>query len=305
MTSTTIPKGSTVLVTGVNGYLGMHVADQLLLDGYKVRGTVRDAGKTEWTKEYFDKKYGAGNFEVAVVEDLAVEGAFDELIKGCSGICHVASDVTFGPDPNKVITPIVNGITSLLHSAAKEPSIKSFVLTSSSAALTDTRLNEEYTINRELWNEKAVKDAWAPPPYNPERGASVYSASKTQAEQKAWELVKNSSGFKFNSINPNLLLGKVLHPKQNKSSAGVVLGILHGAPEAIGMMKVLGDQWVVNTIDVAKLHVIALTDPAVRYVQIPGLMCRSYFSLHSFWMILFEINSTSNLRFFEYHADSH
>lgn len=82
MSTTTIPKGSTVLVTGANGYLGMHVADQLLLDGYKVHGTVRDAGKVEWLKEYFDEKYGKGKFGVSVVQDLAVEGAFDELIKG-------------------------------------------------------------------------------------------------------------------------------------------------------------------------------------------------------------------------------
>ncbi|KAG4435514.1 hypothetical protein IFR05_009013 [Cadophora sp. M221] len=264
MTATTsIPKGSTVLVTGVNGFLGMHVADQLLLGGYKVRGTVRDFEKTEWTKEYFDKKYGEGNFDVAIVKDLAVEGAFDELIKGCSGICHVASDVTFGPDPNKVITPVLNGIASLLHSAALQPSIKSFVLTSSSAAVTNSRQNEEYTITRELWNEKAVEEAWAPPPYTPDRGGIVYSASKTQAEQKAWELVKDGSGFKFNSINPNFLLGKVLHPKQNKSTAGLVLGMLYGAPQAIAMLQTMGDQWAVDTVDVAKLHVIALTNPAV------------------------------------------
>ncbi|KAH9220123.1 hypothetical protein DL95DRAFT_404140 [Leptodontidium sp. 2 PMI_412] len=179
-TTTSIPKGSTVLVTGVHGYLGMHVADQLLLDGYKVRGTVRDSGKIERTKEYFDQKYGEGNFDVSVVKDLA-----------------------------------------------------------------------------------AVKAAWAPPPYTSDRRISVYSASKTQAEQKAWELVKNASAFKFNSINPSLILGKVLHPKQNKSTAGLVLGMMYGAPEAIAMLKMMGAQWAVNPVDVAKLHVIALTDPAV------------------------------------------
>jgi len=80
--STAVPKGSTVLVTGANGYLGMHVVDQLLTSGYKVRGTVRDSEKAQWTTEYFDEKYGKGNYEASVVADLSQEGAFDHLIKG-------------------------------------------------------------------------------------------------------------------------------------------------------------------------------------------------------------------------------
>ena len=78
----TIKLDSLVLVTGVNGYLGLHIADQLLLAGYKVRGTVRDAVRCSWTKDYFDVKYGIGEFEIVVVDDMAREGAFDESMVG-------------------------------------------------------------------------------------------------------------------------------------------------------------------------------------------------------------------------------
>lgn len=61
-TPSAIPQGSTVLVTGVNGFVGSHVADQLLLAGYKVRGTARDATKTKWAQDLFDKKYGTEVF---------------------------------------------------------------------------------------------------------------------------------------------------------------------------------------------------------------------------------------------------
>jgi len=84
MSTTTIPKGSLVLVTGANGYLGLHVADQFLEAGYKVRGTVRDEDKASWTKEYFDGKYGVGNYEAVVVKDIAAEGAFEKIVKGTS-----------------------------------------------------------------------------------------------------------------------------------------------------------------------------------------------------------------------------
>lgn len=77
-----IPKGSTVLVTGANGYIGSHVVDQLLLAGYKVRGTVRDATKAKWTQDLFEKRYGTGKFESVVVPDMTVDGAYDEAAKG-------------------------------------------------------------------------------------------------------------------------------------------------------------------------------------------------------------------------------
>lgn len=35
-----IAPGSLTLVTGVNGFIGSHIADQLLSLGYRVRGTV-------------------------------------------------------------------------------------------------------------------------------------------------------------------------------------------------------------------------------------------------------------------------
>ena len=80
--SPAIPTGSTVLVTGISGYIGSHVADQILLAGYRVRGTVRDEAKGEWVRELFAGKYGKENIETVVVADMADAGAFDEACKG-------------------------------------------------------------------------------------------------------------------------------------------------------------------------------------------------------------------------------
>lgn len=77
-----IPKGSLVLVTGVNGWMASHVADQFLKCGYKVRGTVRSVEKSAWVKNAFDAKYGSGNFELAQITDFAKPDAFTEALKG-------------------------------------------------------------------------------------------------------------------------------------------------------------------------------------------------------------------------------
>lgn len=77
-----IPKNSLVLVTGVNGYIASHIAEQLLEHGYRVRGTVRDAYKADYMHALFDEKYGEDAFEVQIVKDMATDGAFDEVMKG-------------------------------------------------------------------------------------------------------------------------------------------------------------------------------------------------------------------------------
>jgi nucleoside-diphosphate-sugar epimerase len=82
MSSTTIPKGSTVLITGVNGYIASHVADQVITAGYRVRGTVRSEAKGELMTEVYEKRHGPGKFESVVVPEMTVGHAFDDAVKG-------------------------------------------------------------------------------------------------------------------------------------------------------------------------------------------------------------------------------
>lgn len=72
---------SQVLVTGANGFLGSHIIDQFLSEGYKVRGTVRNVEKCKWLQQYFDSKYGHGLLSLVQVEDFTKEHCFDEVVK--------------------------------------------------------------------------------------------------------------------------------------------------------------------------------------------------------------------------------
>lgn len=81
----------------------------------------------------------------------------------------------------------IAGALNALKSAYSEPTVKRFVLTSSSTAAVSPRPGRPESIVAEgTWNEEAVTAAWAEPPYNPERSLAVYAASKTQAEQAVW-----------------------------------------------------------------------------------------------------------------------
>lgn len=85
-----IPLNSVVLVTGVNGFIASHIADQLLLAGYRVRGTARTTSKAEGLKAYWEKKCGHGKVEIVTVPEIGTKGAFDEAVKGMLlvSICH-------------------------------------------------------------------------------------------------------------------------------------------------------------------------------------------------------------------------
>ncbi|KAJ4180907.1 hypothetical protein NW755_011442 [Fusarium falciforme] len=185
-----MPKGSTIMVTGVNGFIGSHVADQFLQFGFKVRGTVRDTAKNAWVSNLFESKYGKDSFELVSVPNMTVDGALDECVKGISAFIHVATVVNLSPDPNQVIPTTIDSAVNAIKSAYKEPSVKRFVLTSSTATLmpvSPEKRQDGLVIAHDSWSEDAVELAWTPPPYAPERSLPVYAASKIGQERAIWK----------------------------------------------------------------------------------------------------------------------
>jgi nucleoside-diphosphate-sugar epimerase len=204
-----LPLGSRILVTGVNGLVASNVAAQALSFGYKVRGTVRNIEKAQWMQDRFDKEY-PGSFELVAVPDLAADGAFDDAVKGVSGIAHIASIIGY-VDPNKMIPGVVDGSLNVLKAARKEPTVQAVVLTSSSWAAATPIPDKVYHIDSSLWNEDAVKQAWAPPPYEQDRLMAVYAASKVEGEKACWDFMQEKKpSFTFNAVLPAANFGHIL-----------------------------------------------------------------------------------------------
>lgn len=257
ISSPTIPKGSTVCVTGVNGYIGSHVADQLLEAGYHVRGAVRSTSKADWLYELFDKKYGKGKFEAVEVPDMVADGAYDEAVKGVDGICHLASILTFSDKVEEVIPPTVKGTLNILTSASKEPSVKSVVYCSSSTAALMPEPGKKIKVTKDTWDDAAVKEANAnPSPF------VVYGASKTEAERAFWKAAEETHPpFQVSAVLPNCNFGPILKPggEDSSSTASWAIKLAKGDKSVPG---VLAPQWMVNVQDTARLHVAALIDPS-------------------------------------------
>ncbi|KAL1966625.1 hypothetical protein VTN77DRAFT_4036 [Rasamsonia byssochlamydoides] len=256
-----IPPGSTVVVTGANGYIASHIVDLLLSLGFHVRGTVR--AEKPWLDRLFEERHGKGRYESVVVPRMDVEGALDEVAKGAAGLIHVASDVSLNPDPNTVIPSAVKLTLNALQAAAKQPSIKRFVLTSSSTAALVPKPNQEgVVVEKDTWNDEAVAAAWDEATPAEARPYVVYAASKVEAEKAAWKWVEtHKPGFVLNAVLPNFNSGPILHPEIRGSTMGWARNLLKGDASA---MNLLPPQYFVDVRDNARLHIAALLDPNIH-----------------------------------------
>ena len=217
MPTVVLKPGATVFVTGVNGLIGSHVADQLLKRGYNVRGAVRDAGKAKWLAEYFEAKYKDAKLELVSVPDMRVEGCYDSVvdgktsldamleqksktirIAGIEGFVHVASPLDGISDVDEAIKIAVNGALNALKSCAKTASCKRFVFTSSSIAATFPRPNVDFSIDETSYNNEAMEILSKEPG---KEGLFVYAALKTETEKAVWKWTKeNKPEFVVNTI---------------------------------------------------------------------------------------------------------
>lgn len=161
---------------------------------------------------------------------------------------HTATNFTMDPDPNKVIPGTIKGTVNALAAAAKEPSVKRFVLTSSSSSALIPKPNDRVKVTADTWNDEIVTFATRGPPYEPERAYPVYAASKVLAEKEAWRFVREEKpGFVLNAVLPNLNFGASLDSanQAHPSTSGMVVELFKGnsAPLA-GLPARTSSHWI-------------------------------------------------------------
>jgi dihydroflavonol-4-reductase len=120
-------RGQTVCVTGASGFVGWHVAQQLVAAGAKVRALVRPGGCREAPAE-------DGAFEW-VEGDLRRRDSLDDALTGCRYLFHVAGDYRFwARDPRELFANNVEGTRNILE-AAQAHGVEKIVCTSTTGIL--------------------------------------------------------------------------------------------------------------------------------------------------------------------------
>ncbi|VDM96025.1 unnamed protein product [Onchocerca ochengi] len=122
-----------VLVTGASGYIALHCVQQLLENGYTVRGTVRSLQNSSKVNPLRDLKYSSERLEL-VEADLECSDHWHRAVDGCTYILHIASPWPIVADEG-IIKIARDGTLNVLKAAAKCGTIQKIILTSSTAAI--------------------------------------------------------------------------------------------------------------------------------------------------------------------------
>lgn len=107
---------------------------------------------------------------------------------GVAAFIHTASIVTFDQNPENVIPPTVNGAINGLKAAYASPSVKRFVLTSSSSAvlIPEAGQDDNVTLDQDSYADELVRRVETDLEPGFVRACLVYGASKVLAEQAVW-----------------------------------------------------------------------------------------------------------------------
>ena len=170
-----IPKGGTVAVTGAAGFIGGWVVRRLLEKGYRVRACVRDVADAEKTGFLRDMPgYASGRLSLYSA-NLDEAGCFDDIFKGCHGVCHVShvSDYDDVAYVQKVCDHIINSVN-------QSGSVSRVVVTSSIAAVI-SEVDMQELIRRPVCYEDRYPDEQNPK-RTPEKGQG-YSIGKVVAQR--------------------------------------------------------------------------------------------------------------------------
>ncbi|KAK3502161.1 hypothetical protein B0T13DRAFT_508975 [Neurospora crassa] len=209
---------SKVLLTGGTGFIASHILDHLLECGFDVIVTARSQAKGERILASIANSPNVVNrvgckVTYAVVENIAEDGDFDEVIKTNLPLhycIHTASpcQFSFSNPVNDCLLPAINGTVSLLSSLQEHASssLLRVVFTSSSAAILNPP-NHRPVYDESSWpDDETLNWDLAADPNAP--GDTTYRASKKFAEQAAWEFVEeNELRWDLATINNTYTFG--------------------------------------------------------------------------------------------------
>ena len=233
-------KKEKVLVTGASGYVALHCINELLKQGYSVKGSLRDKSKESIIMDYFVYDNKKLNLEFCKLDLLNDEG-WDKAVSDCEYIMHIASPFVIEEPKNErdLIQPALEGTLRALN-AANRNNIKKFILTSSMASVAYG--HEAKICNKHNWTDIS-------------KNVGAYVRSKTIAERAAWDFIKdNNVSFPLTTIHPGMVFGPLISNEIRGASVNLIANMINGKFPALPEIFFT----IVDVRDIAKLHVDSL-----------------------------------------------
>ncbi|RLV96197.1 putative NADPH-dependent methylglyoxal reductase GRP2 [Spathaspora sp. JA1] len=277
--------GTTVFVSGANGYIAQHIVKQLLAKGYSVVGSVRSSSKGEDLKALVN----SDKFSYEVVPALGDKGAFDDALKKHPEVTvflHTASPVSFSVKDieNDLLRPAIDGTVNALQAIKDHaPQVKKVVITSSAVANLGfgNHFDGKKIYNEDDWNPITYKESLEDP-------TSGYFGSKKFAELAAIEFVeKEKPHFSVTFVNPVYVFGPQAYGIKDKSQLNLSAEVVNGVVKLGKNDKIatFGNLFV-DVRDVARAHLVAFENEQATSKRI--VVYSNKFSLDSIAHIINE-----------------
>lgn len=186
-----------ILITGITGLLGSHVACELLRNGHRVRGLYRNEDKKANVLHVLTIQTGSDAQQLFdriewVKGDVLETMDLEDAMTGCEKVIHCAALVSFYKKDFYRLFRINREGTANVVNVALSLGIKQLLYISSTAAVgSDSETGE--TIRRE-------SNHW-----NANENVSAYSLSKYSAEKEVWRGVEE--GLQVSIVNPSIVFG--------------------------------------------------------------------------------------------------
>ncbi|MFH1857628.1 MAG: SDR family oxidoreductase [Candidatus Omnitrophota bacterium] len=190
----TLLTGKMCLVTGASGFIGYHVAKQLVDAGARIRVLVRPTSNTKFLDSLPVEK---------CVGDILDIPSIEKSLNGVEILFHVAGFVGFKESDGAMLRRVnVQGVKNVLG-AAQQSKVKRVVLTSSIAAIGASPTGE-LRDETHVWNDAVLHTA--------------YSRSKRDGEMEAMKFYRE--GLPLVVVNPAFVFGA---SDYGPSAAGIFL----------------------------------------------------------------------------------
>ncbi|OVA11651.1 NAD-dependent epimerase/dehydratase [Macleaya cordata] len=254
-------------VTGATGYIGSWLVKSLLQRGYNVHATARDPAKisrlvSQWS--------GVDRLKVFKA-DLQEEGSFDEAVKGCHGVFHVAASMEFNVSAAKdnieshiqsnILEPAIKGTLNLLKACSKGETVKRVVFTSSISTITAKDNDGRWRSTVDESCQTPIHHVW-----NNKASGWVYVLSKLLSEETAFQFA-NEQGIDLVSVITTTVAGPFLTPSV-PTSVRVLLSPITGDPELYPILSAvqarMGSIAVVHIEDICNAHIFLMEEAAAR-----------------------------------------
>lgn len=236
-----------ICVVGCSGFVGSHVAAELLSRGYDVHGTLRDAAgeNRRWLSSSVATAASGANRLSLFSADVFDRESLMPALSGCGGVIVCAGSPVIAPETIDLMVAVAENVSD----AAMEAGIDRAVFTSSTGSTNPSE--GEPDIKNEILH-------WSDPDQQ-FRDGKFAAVGKTRLDRIVLQkMTASDSAFRVSTINPSMIVGPAFQPdppESHKRFAGIIRG------ERMADRIPNSSMSLTDVRDLAVLHVNALESP--------------------------------------------